>query len=265
MISTEVPGLGLDPLRSRVAIVSGAAGLYGRHITAALAAAGAHVVCASRDITACEEVAQKLRDDGLSAQEAAVDLADEDSVVDFVAAVRTEHGRIDVLVNNAVARAGLDIARTSAAEWSFTSKVNSLGLFLMTREVGTVMVERGEGSIINIGSIYGMVAPDFTVYGNTGMTSPAFYSYDKAGMIGFTRYAAAYYGPHGIRVNCLSAGGLRTEDHDPTFVANYSTKVPLGRLAEPDDIKGPIVFLASDASRYVTGANLPVDGGWTAV
>lgn len=265
MAETSVPGLTTTPLAGRVAIITGAAGLYGRHIADALAVAGAHVVCASRDAASCEGLATALRNRGLSAEATSLDLTLEDSILSLVELVEEEHGRIDVLVNNAVARGGSDIPRTTADEWDATSAVNSRGLFLMTREVGARMVKAGAGSVINIGSIYGMVAPDFGIYGATGMTSPAFYAYDKGGMIGFTRYAASFYGPHGVRVNCLSPGGLQTEDHNPEFLANYRARVPLGRLAQPDDIKGPVIFFASDASRYVTGTNLPVDGGWTAI
>lgn len=256
---------GEPALGGRVAIVTGAAGLYGRHIAEALAVAGAHVVCASRDASACDDLAASLRSRGLSAQPAALDLSSEHSITSLAATVHEQHGRIDVLVNNAVARGGLDMPRTTADQWDATSAVNSRGLFLITREVGERMANAGSGSIVNIGSIYGMVGPDFTIYGETGMTSPAFYAYDKGGMIGFTRYAAAFFGPRGVRVNCLSPGGLQTDDHNPEFVANYSAKVPLRRMAGPDDIKGPVVFLASDGSAYVTGANLPVDGGWTAI
>lgn len=261
----RVPGLSGRPLEGRVALVTGAAGLYGRHIAEALAVAGAHVVLAARGRGACEEVAAELRRAGLQASAVALDLADEASVTAAVAEVVDAHGRLDVLVNNAVARAGSDIDRTGAEEWDRTSAVNSRGLFLMTREVGRQMAAQRFGSIVNIGSIYGVVAPDFGIYGSTGMTSPAFYAYDKAGMVGFTRYAAAYYAPYGVRVNCLSPGGLQTPDHDPEFLENYRRRVPMGRLADADDIKGPVVFLASDLSRYVTGVNIPVDGGWTAI
>ena len=175
-----------------------------------------------------------------------------------------QHGRIDVLVNNAVARGGADIRTTSAQDWAETSAVNSLGLFLITRECGEQMIAQRSGVIVNIASIYGMVGPEFAIYEGHGMTNPAFYAYDKGGMINFTRYLAAFYAPHGIRANCISPGGLATPDQPAEFVASYSSRVPLGRLAGPEDIKGPVVFLASDASRYVTGVNLPVDGGWTA-
>ena len=256
--------LGLFSLSGQVAIVSGGAGLYGRHIAQGLASAGAHVVIAARGVEACERAATELRDAGLSAEAHALDLTSEESIVRLRDDVVARHGRIDVLVNNAVARGGRTVRDTSAAQWAATSAVNSLGTFLITRECGEQMIAQGAGVFINIASIYGMVGPDFSIYGETGMTSPAFYAYDKGGMINFTRYLATSYAPHGIRANCISPGGLGTLDDPAEFVANYAASVPLGRQAGPDDIKGPVVFLASAASAYVTGVNLAVDGGWTA-
>ncbi|HET9188642.1 MAG TPA: SDR family oxidoreductase [Acidothermaceae bacterium] len=251
-------------LARRVAVVTGGAGLYGRHIADALARAGAHVVLAARDVAACERVAQTLRDSGLRASAHALDLGSEESIVALREALVDEVGRVDVLVNNAVFRQGRDPANTTADDWRATSAVNSTGLFLITREIGAVMVEQRSGVIVNVASMYGMVGPDFSLYRGTNMTMPAFYAYDKGGMINYTRYLATYYAPYGIRVNCVSPGGLGTDDQPAEFVQSYRDRVPLGRLATPDDIKGPILFLCSDASAYVTGVNLPVDGGWTA-
>lgn len=255
---------GMFSLTGHVAIITGGAGLYGRHIAQALAEAGAHVVLAARGIDACEETAEQLRSQGLEASALPLDLTREDSIRALRDDVVRSFGRIDVLVNNAVARAGGDMSHTTREQWTTTSTVNSTGLFLITRDVGEQMVAQRSGSIINIASIYGIVGPDFSLYGDTGMTNPAFYSYDKGGMISFTRYLAAFYAPAGIRVNCLSPGGLATPDQPAEFVRNYEARVPLGRLAGADDIKGPVVFLASAASAYVTGVNIPVDGGWTA-
>jgi NAD(P)-dependent dehydrogenase (short-subunit alcohol dehydrogenase family) len=251
-------------LTGQVAIVSGGAGLYGRHIAQALAGAGAHVVLAARGVEACQQSADYLVAQGLSASAHPLDLTSADSITALRDDVVDSYGRLDVLVNNAVARGGGDMRTTSGDEWAATSAVNSLGLFLITQACGEQMMVQRSGSIINIASIYGMVGPEFELYGNTGMTNPAFYAYDKGGMINFTRYLAIFYAPYGIRANSLSPGGLATPDQPAEFVANYSARVPLGRLAGPEDIKGPVVFLASAASGYVTGTNIPVDGGWTA-
>jgi NAD(P)-dependent dehydrogenase (short-subunit alcohol dehydrogenase family) len=250
-------------LTGKVAVVTGGAGLYGRPISAALGQAGAHVVVTSRSSKAAERAAAALSDEGCSASGLALDLADTDSITAFHRTVVDAHGRIDVLVNNAVHRAGRGLFDTTAAEWDATSAVNSRGLFLITQAVGGTMVEQQEGSIVNIGSIYGLVGPDFPVYTGTSATSPLFYGYDKAGMVGFTRYLASALGRSGVRVNCLCPGGLLS-GQDQVFVDAYSSRVPLGRMAREQDIAGAVVFLASDASAYVTGVVLPVDGGWTA-
>lgn len=253
----------LFSLHDRVAIVTGGAGLYGRPMCEALAEAGAHVIIASRSEPAREEFAAWLRSLGHRATARPLDLGDEGSIEALCEEVFRAHGRIDVLVNCAVHRQGGDAVHTSRSDWEATSRVNSLGLFLISRACARHMVAAGCGSIVNIASIYGVVGPDFSIYGDTGMTSPAFYAYDKGGMVAFTRYLACQYGPAGVRVNCVSPGGLY--DGQPgEFVQRYTARTPLGRMAVEDDIKGAVVFLASDASAYVTGVNLLVDGGWTA-
>lgn len=259
-----MPVLDRFSLTGRIALITGAAGLYGTHFARALAEAGAHVVLTSRDATRAKEAASRLVADGHAATGLPLDLADAQGVADFAAALEERVGIVDVLVNNAVHRAGGTLEETTVADWEATSTVNSRGLFQLTQAVAATMAERGSGSIVNIGSIYGMVGPDFSIYEGTDMTMPAFYSYDKAGMIGFTRYLAAWLGPRGIRANCLCPGGLQ-DDQDDRFVEAYSARVPLGRLAGVDDVTGALVFLASDASSYMTGAVLPIDGGWTAV
>jgi NAD(P)-dependent dehydrogenase (short-subunit alcohol dehydrogenase family) len=254
----------LYDLTGKVAVVTGGAGLYGRHMCRALAEAGAHVVITSRDLAACEEAATVLRAEGHLATAHRLDQADESSIVKLRDDLLASHGRIDVLVNGSVHRQGSDPDRTTAEDWAATSQVNSTGLFLITKHFGEQMMAQRSGSIINIGSIYGVVGPTFGIYAGTPMTSPAFYAFDKGGMVNLTRYLACFYGPHGVRVNCLSPGGLATPDQPESFVKAYSAGTPLGRLAGPDDIKGPVLFLASDASCYITGVNLMVDGGWTA-
>jgi NAD(P)-dependent dehydrogenase (short-subunit alcohol dehydrogenase family) len=222
------------------------------------------VLVTSRSTPAAERAAATLRDDGLLATGLRLDQSDPRSIQRFGQEIRDRQGAVDVLVNNAVHRAGAGLQDTTADDWDATSAVNSRGLFLLTQTLATGMCERGSGTIINIGSIYGLVGPDFTIYAGTPMTSPAFYSYDKAGMVGLTRYLASALGPSGVRVNCLSPGGLRSDGQDPRFVEAYERSVPLRRMANVEDVMGTLVFLASDASSYVTGVSLPVDGGWTA-
>ncbi len=250
-------------LDGAVAVVTGGTGLYGVPFSRALAQAGATVVVTSRVLARAQAAAASMAEQGLSVVGMQLDQADPGSISAFAGQLLAEHGRIDVLVNNAVHRQGAGLDDTTAADWDATSATNSRGLFLLIQALVPGMTAPG-GSIVNIGSIYGVVAPTFDIYRGTTMTSPAFYSYDKAGMIGLTRYLASALGGSGIRVNCLCPGGLGTPDQAAPFVQKYAAQVPLGRLATEDDVTGALVFLASDASRYVTGVTLPVDGGWTA-
>lgn len=250
-------------LSGRVAVVTGGAGLYGQPMCHALSEAGAHVVVASRDGERCAAVAAEIMSAGGAATGMVLDQSSEASVERFREEFEGRFDRLDILVNGAIHRQGGDMSGTSWTDWAATSATNSLGLFAITKTCAELMVRQGSGSIINIGSIYGVVGPDFKIYGDTGMTNPAFYAYDKGGMISFTRYLACLYGPSGVRVNCISPGGLYT-DQPEEFVNNYNSRTPLGRMATVDDIKGAVVFLAADASSFVTGINLLVDGGWTA-
>lgn len=252
-------------LDGRVALVTGGAGLYGANITRALAEAGSQVVVASRDLEKCQQFAAELREEGLLVASASLDLGTQDSIVALRKHIVSEFGRLDVLFNNAVARAGGDLGTVTEEEWETAMRINSTGFFLSCKIFGEQMIEQRAGVIVNISSIYGVVAPDFHIYEGTEMTSPANYAFAKGGMINFTRYAASYYGRFGIRVNTISPGGFHTEDQAEVFVERYSKKTLLGRMGSDDDIKGAAVFLASDASGYITGQNIMVDGGWTAI
>lgn len=252
-------------LDGRIALVTGGAGIYGRHITRALAEVGAHVVVASRDQQQCEKLAGDLREEGLKVSGARLDLGSGESISALCDEIVTEFGKLDILFNNAVARAGGDPSTVSEEEWESAMKINSTGFFLSSKIFGEQMIRQRSGVMVNVSSIYGTVAPNFNIYEGTDMTSPANYAFAKGGMINYTRYAASYYGRFGIRVNCISPGGFQTKDQPDIFVENYSKQTLLGRMANDDDIKGAAVFLASDASAYMTGQNLMIDGGWTAI
>ena len=152
-----------------------------------------------------------------------------------------------------------------AKHFEESMRVNATGLFLLTRAIGDVMAEHREGSIINVGSMMGMIGPEPANYANTDMHGwyPDYF-FHKGGMINFTRFMASYYGDKGIRCNCLSPGGFQMDSHPEAFVRQYNERTCLGRMANGSDMMGSIVFLASDASRYLTGTNIPVDGGYTA-
>jgi len=255
-------------LEGKIAIVTGGAGLFGKPISSALAEAGAHVIIASRDESKCQKYADEIKAKNLKAEGMGLDLADEQSIQDFTLKIYKKHGSIDILINNAVSREGFqDLEKITKVEWETAQMINSTGLMLITQSVIKIMRQQNSGNIINISSIQGAVGPNFPVYGDTGMTSPVNYTYDKWGMVGFTKWIANYYGKFNIRANCISPGGygpgVAEMKGNKEFVDNYKRLTPLGRFAEDDDIKGPVVFLASDASAFVTGHNLLVDGGWT--
>jgi len=262
-------------LHGKVAVVTGATGLLGREHCVALAAAGANVVVADLDLARCAELAGSLRPESL---ELSLDVTSQDSIRAGLAAILQRYGRVDVLVNNAAvndmfenpALAGelSKFENYPEALWQRMFDVNVTGMFLCSQLIGSQMARRGQGSIINVASTYGIVGPDQTLYKMPDGTqafykSPA-YPATKGAVISFTRFLAAYWGQSGVRVNTLSPGGVENSQ-DQYFINNYCSKTPLRRMAAPSDYQGAVVFLASDASAYMTGANLVVDGGWTAI
>jgi len=250
-------------LKGRVALVSGGAGpQFGSSISEALAEAGATLITASRSLERNEEFAARLKSQGYDAHAMVMDITDLDSIAALKAGVAERFGRLDVLVNSALAIKGGGFEEQTPESWAFGAQGNMVGLFAMCKAFVPGMVENGGGSIINISSIYGVVANDPTLYEGTDMRQPPDYTFVKAGMINFTRYVANYYGKKGVRANCICPGGYDCGDPEP-FVQNYTKRVPIGRLLDNEDLKGAVVFLASDASSYVTGHTLMVDGGWT--
>jgi NAD(P)-dependent dehydrogenase (short-subunit alcohol dehydrogenase family) len=252
-------------LKDKVVLITGGAGLYGRQIVAAAAEAGARTYIAARHTEPLEKVAQEHRAAGQDVRVLQFDQGEESSVLALRDAVMKDAGRVDVLVNNAVLRPMKKGYRDEPSAFAESMRVNATGLFVITRAIGDVMAEQGAGSIINIGSIQGMIGPDPTIYRGTQMSGwyPDYF-FHKGAVINFTRFIASFYGAKAVRCNCVSPGGFRTPDHPEPFVQAYSDRTFLGRLANATDLKGIIVFLASDASAYITGANIPVDGGYTA-
>lgn len=250
-------------LKGKTALVTGGGGLYGRQIVQALAEAGARTYIASRNLAALEEVAAGHRKQGFDVRALPLDQTEETSIAAVRDAISGESGALHILVNNAVARPLDDGYFSEAAALNESMRVNGTGLILVTRALGGIMADGG--SIINIGSIMGLVGVEPLNYRGTDMNGwTPDYFFHKGGMANLTRFLASYYGPRGIRVNCLHPGGLLNEGHPDAFVKNYSERTCLGRLANERDMMGAIVFFASDASLYVTGANVPVDGGYTA-
>lgn len=264
----------LFSLNDKVAVVTGALGLLGKNHCDALADSGANVVIVDLNEDNCKKLAEKFSSKCIGV---GCDITKHDSVKNLRDLVLNEFGKIDVLVNNAALNdmfenPGADAEQSKFENypldlWQKSLDVNVTGTFLCSQILGNEMANAGKGSIINIASTYGVVAPNQSVYKKKDGTqtfykSPS-YPVTKGAIISFTRFLAAYWGNKGIRVNTLSPGGVEN-NQDDYFINNYSQLTPLGRMAKPADYKGALIFLASDASSYMTGANLVVDGGWTA-
>jgi NAD(P)-dependent dehydrogenase (short-subunit alcohol dehydrogenase family) len=250
-------------LKDKVVVLTGGAGLYGRQLTTALAEAGAKLIIASRNQARLREIARAQVQRGFSVTCELLDQGEERSVLALRKKVLKKFGRVDGLVNNAVLRPMKSLDAPVSA-WEESLRVNATGVFLMTRAFGQTMLAQRSGSIVNIGSMMGLVGPSPEFYEGTGMGTPApDYFFHKGGMINLTRYFASVFGPGDVRVNCVSPGGYFTGQPE-AFLQRYNRRTMLGRMAGETDLGGAVVFLLSDASRYVTGVNLPVDGGYTA-
>ena len=254
-------------LNGKTAIVTGGAGRYGKQITLSLAEAGATVFIASRDLEKNEKAAADFRAQGGDVRALQLDLGSEESCDALIAEVVRQTGRIDILVNNSVARVSGNGWLKSLASYDMSFHINASGTFYLTAAAAEVMKKQRSGSVINVGSFMGLVGPEFANYAGTDMyngdPSPTYF-YEKGGLANFTRWAASVLGEYNIRVNAIHPGGLMEPHLPEAFVRNYSARTQLGRLASQEDLKGIIVFLASDASSYLTGTNIPVDGGYTA-
>ncbi len=248
-------------LDNKTALVIGGAGLIGREIVKGLRDFGATVYLT--DVT--RDKAADLIDDS-AVRYLALDVTSADSIAAAIKTMISLSGRIDIMVNSAYPRTpdwGLKFEKIAFDSWRTNVDSQLGGYFLCCQAVAEQMKKQGGGSIINLGSIYGVTAPDFSIYEGTEMTMPAAYAVVKGGGIALTNYLATYYAKHKVRANTVSPGGI-FDNQPPSFVEKYSRKTPLGRMGSPEEIVGAIVFLASDAASYVTGQNLMVDGGWTA-
>ncbi len=259
---SSINSLDLFRLDGKLALVTGGAGFYGTPISRALAQAGAKVIIASRTREQCEERAAEFREEGLDCVAEQFDMGDPESITSLCERITSSHGTLDILVNNALLRSPTHYDEATPEQWAAALQANITGIHLCTSVFSAGMRKRGSGSIINIASIYGVVAPKFEIYEGLDFSSPPDYPFHKGGLIAYTRYCASLFGPEGVRVNCLSPGGYYSGQAD-VFVDRYNARIPLGRMADDDDIAGPVVFLASEASRYITGANILVDGGLT--
>jgi NAD(P)-dependent dehydrogenase (short-subunit alcohol dehydrogenase family) len=266
-------------LSGRVAILTGGDGLLGRQYSRTLAAAGAAVLIADLDGDRAAEAAHAVAlETGGEAVGLSVDVTIASDVDKMVAVARDRWDRIDILINNAAIDPKFDAAvaaqQANSFEdypqslWQKSLDVNLTGAFLCSQAVGRAMRSAKQGVVVNICSTYGIVAPDQRLYQRDGeerqtLFKPAAYAVTKAGIAHLTRYLATYWAPYHIRVNTLTPHGIYNAQ-DEQFVRRYAERCPMGRMARPDEMNGPLLFLVSDASSYMTGANLIVDGGWTA-
>lgn len=243
-------------LRDKIIIVTGGSGLIGKEIVANICRKGGTALNADINVQT-DWKARTLHSD----------ISDGNSIEQTIIAVYEKYGRIDGLVNSAYPRTkdwGASFEDIKYDSWRKNVDMQMNSCFLFCQQVLKYMLLQKSGSIVNIASIYGVVGNDFTLYEEYGGTSPAAYSAIKGGIINFTRYLASYYGKHHIRINCVSPGGIFDNQHS-SFVSRYNAKVPMGRMGNPDDIAPAVSFMLSDEAKYVTGQNLVVDGGWTAI
>lgn len=263
-------------LKGKNAIVTGGAGILGSHFCKALADAGAQVAVVDINMEEATKVAQQIEANFQAKAKAFYcDLTSEESVKQMVEEVVKEFGEINILHNNAAGKSS-DLKAFFAPfeeydlnQWKEIMSTNLDSMFLIAKYVGKVMKEQGNGgSIIQTSSIYGIMGPDNRIYQGSyylerQINTPAIYSASKAGVVGLTKYLATYWAKDGIRVNTITPGGVESGQND-TFKENYSNRIPLGRMAQPEEMTGALVYLASDASSYVTGQNIIIDGGLSA-
>lgn len=243
-------------LKDKIVVVTGGSGLLGSTFLKQLRADGATAINA--DIAIGKD---------LNRSEYKIDITNEESIHDLIKAVSDKFGKIDGWVNNAYPRTkdwGTSIEQEASASWKENLDMHLHGYMQCSRIACEHMKKNGAGSVINLSSIYGFQGPDFTVYEGTSIKNPFAYAAIKGGVLNFSRYLASYYGPFNVRVNCISPGGI-FDNQNELFVKNYSAKTPMKRMGTPNDIAPSVSFLISDDSKYITGHNLVIDGGWSIV
>ncbi|MCX6055501.1 MAG: SDR family oxidoreductase [Chloroflexi bacterium] len=263
-------------LSGKVALVTGGAGLLGKEFCRTLAEAGAVVYLADQDSNLIDRTVEDLKGLPGKIKGVALDVTDPQSLQIEIGKMIGESNRMDILVNSAALDPKFDPSHPQLSNnafedyplksWREGLEVNLTGSFLATQAVSRQMVTQNSGSVIFLCSTYGLCGPDQRIYEKPGKPKtfkPVFYSVTKSGILGLTRYLAAYYAGTNIRVNSLTPGGVEN-GHDEIFVKNYSYRTIMGRMAKRDEMSGALLFLASDASSYMTGSNLIVDGGWSA-
>lgn len=259
-------------LTGRVVLLTGAGGHLGRAMAQGVCEAGAHVVLNGRRAETLEALATSLRTKGHTATVLPADVRKEDDAARLIRDIQALTDRLDVLINNAYSGPTGTVESSRAEHFTEAFHLAVTSSFRLV-QLSLPLLEQagrdnpGGGSVINVSSMYGHVSPNPAIYGESGMNNPPFYGAAKGGLIQLTRYLACHLGPKRIRVNSLSPGAfppVRAMEANPDFHSALRERTPLGRIGMVHELAGPVVFLASDAASYVTGANIPVDGGWTA-
>ena len=253
-------------LKGKVVVVTGGAGLLGRSFVRAIAEQGGTAIVADRDLAAASAVATDTAA-GLAGriEATSLDITSEESVRGLIATLCERYGTIDAVVNNAYprnAQYGRRLEEVTYADFCENLSMHAGGYFLVSQQFGAQFRKQGRGAIVNMGSVYGVVAPRFEVYADTSMTMPVEYAAIKAAVSHLTTYFAQYYKKDGVRVNTISPGGIFDNQH-PDFVAAYSAFTATGRMLAPSAVANVLLFLLSDLSASVTGQNIIVDEGWT--
>jgi NAD(P)-dependent dehydrogenase (short-subunit alcohol dehydrogenase family) len=260
----------LFDLTGRTALVTGGAGLLAAEHAIALSSYGATVILADLNKEKCIAATAALQQQGINAAAKYCDVTSKDSWFALVEEIVGEYGSIDILVNNAgftnqskSANFDNSFEEFPLEDWNAIMNVNLTGTFLGCQAAGRQMLKQGKGSIINLASLYGVVSPNHNIYPGTGISQPVAYSVSKHGVVGLTKYVATLWASKGVRVNSLTPGGI-FNGHKGLFLERFQQLNPIGRMSDKTELRGAIVYLASDASSHVVGHNLIVDGGWTA-
>jgi NAD(P)-dependent dehydrogenase (short-subunit alcohol dehydrogenase family) len=262
--------INLFDLTDRVAIITGGAGLLASEHAIALSSYGAKIILADFNLDKCKDAVAVLQKNGINAQAKFCDVTKKESWEALLADVLAAYGKIDILINNAGFTNQSKSANFDASfenfpleDWHAIMNVNLTGTFLGCQTIGKQMLLQGKGSIINIASLYGVVSPNHNIYPGTGISQPVAYSVSKHGVVSLTKYIATLWASKGVRVNALTPGGI-FNGHQGLFLERFKQLNPIGRMSEKEELRGGIVYLASDASSHVVGHNLIIDGGWTA-
>ena len=246
----------MNNLKDKIIVVTGGSGQLGTAIVNDLRVKGAASV--NLEINQSDDLIHGV---------IKCDVTNEVSIKRALDLILEKYGRIDGWVNNAYPRTtdwGKKFEEISVESWQKNVDFQLNSVFICAQKVLEIMKRQKKGAMVNIASIYGILGPDFSVYKGTEMTMPAAYSAIKGGIVNFSRYLASYYAPYGVRINCVAPGGIFNDQND-VFVKQYENKVPMGRMGKPKEVAGAVSFLLSDDSSYITGHNLIVDGGWTAI